>query len=62
MFVGEGRQETHVCEDDWLLRLLQKKHQELSPILTEVWVPDTDNQTHKRTFTLLMHSLVAHNS
>lgn len=30
--------------------------------LPEVWVPDTDDQTHKRTFTLLMHSLVAHNS
>lgn len=30
--------------------------------LPEVSAPDTNDQMHKRTFTLLMHSLVAHNS
>lgn len=59
---GEGRQEKHVCEDDWL-QLLLEKPQELSPIPTEgLGARYQDDQTHKRTFTLLMRSLVAHNS
>lgn len=51
-----------MCEDDWL-QLLLEKPQELSPIPTEgLGARYQEDERQKRTFTLLMLSLVAHNS